>query len=80
MDERWDRVLRNQTKEIQRDFTIFSVTSEPKLQIKQNKNQVKDIGYIYPINVNSNQNFVPVSQKKIVKVVAFLLTRAVSIK
>ena len=59
------------------DFTRFAVTFEPKVQITQNKNPVKDIVYIFHIIVNSNQNFVPVSQKKIVKIVAFLLTHAV---
>ena len=37
---------------------------------------MKDNIHIYHIIVNSNQNFVPVSQKKILKVVAFLLTHA----
>ena len=54
----------NQTKEIQRDFTKFAVTFEPKVQITQNKNLVKAIVSIYYIIVNSNQTFMPVSQKK----------------
>ena len=72
-----NRLLRDQTKEIQGDFTKFAITFEPKVQITQNKNLVKDIVYIYYIIVNSYQNFMPVSQKKIVKVVALLLTHAV---
>ena len=32
-----------QTKEIQRDFSRFDVTFEPKVQITQSKNLVKDI-------------------------------------
>ena len=74
------RFIHIQTKEIQRDFTRFAVTSEPKVQITQNKNPVKDIVHIYHIIVNSNQRFVPISQKKIEKVVAFLLTHAVFTK
>ena len=54
----------NQTKEIQRDFTKFAVTFEPKVQITQNKNLVKVIVDIYYIIVNSNQIFLPISQKK----------------
>ena len=59
------------------DFTRFAVTFETNVQITQNKNPVKDNVYICHIIVNFNQNFVPVSQKKIVKVVAFLLTHTV---
>ena len=58
-------------------FTRFAVTSEPKVQITQNKNPVKDIVHIYPINVNSSLSSVPVSLIKIVKVVTFLLTHAI---
>ena len=74
---RSDMLLHNQTKEIQMDFTRSTVTPEPKVQITQNKNPVKDNVHIYHIIANSNQNFVPVLQKKIVKNVAFLLTHAV---
>ena len=59
-----DRFLLNQTKEIQKDFTRFAVTSEPKAQITQKKNPLKDIVHIYHIIVNSNQIFEPVIQKK----------------
>ena len=38
-----DRFLCNRTKEIQRDFTKFAVTFEPKVQITKNKNLVKAI-------------------------------------
>ena len=72
-----NRFLCNQTKEIQRDFTRFAVTFEPKVQIAQNKNLVKAIVNIYHIVVNSNQIFMPVSQKKIVKIYALLLTSTV---
>ena len=58
-----DRFLCNQTKDIQRDFTKFAVTFEPKVQITQNKNLVKAIVNIYYIIVSSNQTFMPVSQK-----------------
>ena len=70
---RSDRCLHNQTKAIQMDFTRFAVTFESKVQITQNKNPVKENVHIYYIIVNSNQKFVPVSQKKIVKVVAFFI-------
>ena len=60
-----------------KDFTRLAVTSEPKVQITRNKNPVKDIAYMYDIIENSYQNFVLVSQKQIVKIVAFLLTHAV---
>ena len=65
----------NQTKEIQRDFTKFAL--KPKVHITQNKNLVKAIVNIYYIIVNSNQTFMPVSQEKIIKVDALLLTHAV---
>ena len=71
---RLDRFLCNQTKdkEIQRYFTKFAVTFEPKVQITQNKNLVKAIVDIYYIIANCNQTFMPVSQKKIVKIDALL--------
>ena len=72
-----DRFLCNQTKEIQRDFTKFTVIFEAKVQITQNKNLVKAIVNIHYIIVNSNHNFLPVSQKKIVKMDVLLLTHAV---
>ena len=37
----------------------------------QNKNLVKPIVNIYYIIVNSNQTFLPVSQKKIIKLMRF---------
>ena len=64
-------------KEIQRDFTKIAVTLEPKVQFTQNKNLVKAIVNIYYIIVNSNQTFMPVCQKQIVKIDALLLTHAV---
>ena len=64
------------TKEIQRDFTKFAVTFEPKVQITQNKNLVKAIVNIYYIIVNSYQTFMPVPQKKTCKSwCAFIDTR-----
>ena len=72
--------LCNQTKEIQRNFTKFAVTFEPKVQLTQNKNLViaiVNIVNIYYIIVNFNQTFKPVSQKKIVEIDALLLTHAV---
>ena len=72
-----NRLIRDQTKEIQGDFTKCAITFEPKVQITQNKNLVKDIVNTYHIVLNSYQTFVPVSQKKIVKLVALLLTHAV---
>ena len=67
-----NRLLRDQTKEIQGDFTKLAITL-----ITQNKNLVKDIVNIYHIVVNSYQTLMPVSQKKIVNVVALLLTHAI---
>ena len=52
-----------QTKAIQKDFTKFAVTFEPKVQITLNKNLVKAIVNIYYVIVN-NQTFMAVSQKK----------------
>ena len=59
-----NRFLCNQTKEIQGDFTKFTVTFEPKVKITQNKNLVKAIVNIHNVIVNFNQTFMPVSQKK----------------
>ena len=45
-----DRILHNQTKEIQMDLTRFALTSEPKVQITQKKNPVKDNVHIFHIS------------------------------
>ena len=57
--------------QIQRDFTRFATTFQPKVQITQNKNLVKDIVNIYHIIVISYQTFMLISQKKSYKLLRF---------
>ena len=77
MVDRPDGFLCNQAKDIQRNFTKFAVTFEPKVQITENKNLLKAVVNIHHIIVKSNDTVMPVSQKKILKIDALLLTHAV---
>ena len=56
----------------------YRLTFEPKVQITQSNNLLKNIIVsMYHVTVNSCQTFVPVFRKQIVKIVAFWFTYAV---
>ena len=73
-----NRFLHDKTKQIQWDVTRFAVPFEPKVQITQNKDLVKDIDHIYHKQIKSYIPFMQVSQKKII-IVALLLTHDVQL-